>query len=185
MEGGGRGARIALYAVCSAFAALAVTISLYYLRDCKRNRKKGSKKGILHSSLRVPDEEATTSFTEELELAEVFKDNGHGEFTRKTISSLLRMLDRVQDHMLDKLLVALLNCSAFTRNQVNNIAQLRLAYKSSSESAKRDRAEVERVARASESSGLFNEKRASDFEKVYAQLRTTSSDSLGCLCLAE
>ena len=125
MEGGGRGARIALYAVCSAFAALAVTISLYYLRDCKRNRKKGSKKGILHSSLRVPDEEATTSFTEELELAEVFKDNGHGEFTRKTISSLLRMLDRVQDHMLDKLLVALLNCSAFTRNQVNNIAQLR------------------------------------------------------------
>ena len=120
MEGGGREARIVLYAVCSAFAALAVTVSLYYLRDCKRNRKKGSNADILDSSMKDQGEKDSTSFTEELELVEILKENGHGEFTKKTISSLLRMLERVQDHMLYKLLVALLNCSAFTRNQVKN-----------------------------------------------------------------
>lgn len=120
MEGGGRGARIIICAVCSVFAALAVTISLYYLRDCKRNRKKGSNADILDSSMKDQGEKDSTSFTGKLELAEILKENGHGEFTKNTISSLLRMLERVQDHMLDKLLVALLNCSAFTRNQVKN-----------------------------------------------------------------
>lgn len=109
-------ARIVVFAVCSACAAFAVAFSLYYLRDHKRNRKKESVPNISNSKVR--EEKDASSFGVELKLEEILKENGHGEFTKGTISSLLGMLERVEDHMLEKLLVALLNCSAFTTNQV-------------------------------------------------------------------
>ena len=112
MESAGKSARVVVLVVCSACAALALAISLYYTRDCKKKRKKGN---ILDSTGRY---EEPSSFGEELELAEILKENGRGEFRKGTISSLLGMLERVDDLMLEKLLVALLNCSAFTTNQV-------------------------------------------------------------------
>lgn len=118
MESPGKVARIAVFAFCSACAALTVAISLYYLRDYKKTRKKGSVQHILDSTRKICEEERAGSFAVELELAEILKENGHGEFTKGTISSLLGMLERVDDCMLEKLLVALLNCSAFTTNQV-------------------------------------------------------------------
>ena len=114
----GKGGRIILFAFCSAFAALAVTFSLYYLIDHKRNRIKGSTTDVLGSLSKHHEEKTQTSFAVELELKEILKANGHGEFTKGTISKLLGLLERVEDHMLEKLLVALLNCSAFTTNQV-------------------------------------------------------------------
>lgn len=118
MEDGGRGARIIALAFCSAIAAFAVTISVYYLRNYKRNRKKGSCTGIFNPSSTVHEVKSLTSSAVELDLAKILKENGHGEFAKGTISSLLGMLEKVEDHMLEKLLVALLNCSAFTTNQV-------------------------------------------------------------------
>ena len=118
MEDGGRGARIIAFAFCSAIAAFAVTISVYYLRNYKRNRKKGSYTGIFNPSSTVHEVKSLTSSAVELDLAKILKENGHGEFAKGTISSLLGMLEKVEDHMLEKLLVALLNCSAFTTNQV-------------------------------------------------------------------
>lgn len=111
----GKGARFLAFAFCSV-AALAVTIGLYYLKDYKRNRKKGRNADVLDPSMKVQEEERPVS----LELAEILKENGHGEFSKGTIFSLLGMLERVEDNMLEKLLVALLNCSAFTTNQVKN-----------------------------------------------------------------
>lgn len=118
MESPGKAARIAVFAFCSACAALTLAISLYYLRDYKKNRKKLSVPNILDSTRKVREDKSAGSFAVELELAEILKENGHGEFTKGTISSLLEMLERVDDCMLEKLLVALLNCSAFTTNQV-------------------------------------------------------------------
>lgn len=118
MESAGKGARVLVFAFCSACAALAVAISLYYTRDYKKNRKKGSIPNISDPP-RKCEEPSASSFAEELELAEILKENGRGEFRKGTISSLLRMLERVDDLMLEKLLVALLNCSAFTTNQVS------------------------------------------------------------------
>ena len=115
----GKGARFLAFAFCSV-AALAVTIGLYYLKDYKRNRKKGRNADVLDPSMKVQEEERPVSFAVELELAEILKENGHGEFSKGTIFSLLGMLERVEDNMLEKLLVALLNCSAFTTNQVKN-----------------------------------------------------------------
>ena len=115
MESAGKSARVVVFVVCSACAALAVAISLYYTRDYKKKRKKGSTSNILDSTGKC---EEPSSFGEELELAEILKQNGRGEFRKGTISSLLGMLERVDDLMLEKLLIALLNCSAFTTNQV-------------------------------------------------------------------
>ena len=118
MEYAGKSGRIAVFAFCSACVALAITFGLYYLTDYTRKKKKGSATDVFKSSSKVRGHESATSFEVELELAEILKANGHGEFTRGTISSLLELLERVEDHMLEKLLVALLNCSAFTTNQV-------------------------------------------------------------------
>ena len=115
MESAGKSPRLFVFALCSACAALALAISLYYTRDYRKKRKKGSTSNILDS---IGKCEGPSSFGEELELAEILKDNGRGEFRKGTISSLLGMLERVDDVMLEKLLVALLNCSAFTTNQV-------------------------------------------------------------------
>ena len=115
MESAGKSTRVFVFAFCSACAALALAISLYYTRDYKKNRKKGSTSNILDSTGKCDE---PCSFGEELELAEILKENGRGEFRKGTISSLLGMLERVDDLMLEKLLVALLNCSAFTTNQV-------------------------------------------------------------------
>ena len=115
MESAGKSARVVVFVVCSACAALAVAISLYCTRDYKKKRKKGSTSNILDSTGKCVE---PSSFGEELELAEILKENGRGEFRKGTISSLLGMLERVDDLMLEKLLIALLNCSAFTTNQV-------------------------------------------------------------------
>lgn len=114
----GKATRVVVFAFCSACAALAVALSLYYMRDYKRNRKKGSVPNILDSTLKEREDNTESSFAVELELAEILKENGHGEFTKGTISSLLGMLERVDDRMLERFLVVLLNCSAFTTNQV-------------------------------------------------------------------
>lgn len=115
MDSTGRSARVLVFALCSACAAVALAVSLYYARDYKKKRKKGSTSNILDSSGKC---EEPSSFGAELELAEILTENGRGEFEKGTISSLLEMLERVDDLMLEKLLVALLNCSAFTTNQV-------------------------------------------------------------------
>jgi len=115
MESAGKSARVLVFAFCSACAAVALAISLYYARDYKKKRKKGSTPSVLDSTGK---REELSSFGEELGLAEILKDNGRGEFGKGTISSLLGMLERVDDLMLEKLLAALLNCSAFTTNQV-------------------------------------------------------------------
>ena len=111
-----KAAKIAVFAFCSACAALTLAFSVYYLTDYSKNRKKDP--NILFPPSKIREEKIAGSFALELELAEILKENGHGEFTKGTISSLLGMLDRVDDSMLEKLLVALLNCSAFTTNQV-------------------------------------------------------------------
>lgn len=116
MELPGRAAKVAVFAFCSACAALTLAVSVYYLTDYKKNRKKYPK--ILFPPSEMRGEKIAGSFAMELELAEILKENGHGEFTKGTISSLLGMLERVDDRLLEKLLVALLNCSAFTTNQV-------------------------------------------------------------------
>lgn len=116
MESAGKSARVLVFVVCTACAAVALAISLYYTRDNKKKRKKGGTPSILDSiGKREPE---PSLFGEELELAEILKENGRAEFRKGTISSLLGMLERVDDLMLEKLLVALLNCSAFTTNQV-------------------------------------------------------------------
>ena len=115
MESVGKSPRVLVFVLCSACAAVALAISLYYTRDYKKKRKKGNTASILDSRGK---REESCSFGEELELAEILKENGRGEFRKGTISSLLGMLERVDDLMLEKLLAALLNCSAFTTNQV-------------------------------------------------------------------
>ena len=115
MESAGKSARVLVFVFCSACAALALAISLYYARDYKKKRKNGSTSNIEDWTDKC---EEPSSFVEELELAEILKENGRGQFRKGTISSLLGMLERVDDLMLEKLLVALLNCSAFTTNQV-------------------------------------------------------------------
>ena len=115
MESVGKRPRVLVFVLCSACAAVALAISLYYTRDNKKKRKKGNTASILDSRGK---REEPCSLGEELELAEILKGNGRGEFRKGTISSLLGMLERVDDLMLEKLLVALLNCSAFTTNQV-------------------------------------------------------------------
>lgn len=121
MEGGGRGARIIFFTFCSAFAALAVSMTIYYLRKHKGMKKKDTS----DLSRGEREEKASISFAEEIELADVLKQNGHGEYTKATISSLLRLLERVNDLTLEKLLVILSNCSAFTRNQVKTCSKSR------------------------------------------------------------
>ena len=115
MEFAGKSGRVLVFVFCSACAALALAISLYYARDYKEKRKKGSNSNIEDWTEKC---EEPSSFVEELELPEILKENGRGQFRKGTISSLLGMLERVDDLMLEKLLVALLNCSAFTTNQV-------------------------------------------------------------------
>lgn len=111
-----KGRRVLLLAFFSTFAALAVSFSLYYLINYTRGRKKGGFIDVYKNR----DEEKTPprSVTVDLELADILKENGHGEFTKGTIYKLLELLEKVEDCMLEKLLGALLNCSAFTTNQV-------------------------------------------------------------------
>ncbi|XP_074608638.1 armadillo repeat-containing protein 10-like isoform X3 [Acropora palmata] len=116
MSGTGRAARIVLYAVCSTFAAATLLFTLYYLRNRKRSRKK---ERITGPSIRLYDQPSLATFIDgsETSLAELLKENGHGEFSKGTISSLLRCIEVAETSMLEKFLVALLNCSAFTANQ--------------------------------------------------------------------
>lgn len=118
MESTGKTARVVLFAVCSACAALALTFGLYYLREYEGKKKKGRSTNVFESLLKARGNESGSSFAIDRELTEILKENGHGELTKGTISSLLELLEKVEDHMLEKLLVALLNCSAFTTNQV-------------------------------------------------------------------
>lgn len=115
MEFSVKGRRVLLLAFFSTFAALAVSFSLYYLIDYKRGRKKGSFIDIYKN---LDQEKTPSCVAVDLELAEILKENGHGEFTKGTIYKLLELLEKVEDCMLEKLLVAFLNCSAFTTNQV-------------------------------------------------------------------
>ena len=110
-----KGRRVLLLAFFSTFAALAVSFSLYYLINYKRGRKKG---GFIDVYKNRDREKTPSSVTVDLELAEILKENGHGEFTKGTIYKLLELLEKVEDCTLEKLLGALLNCSAFTTNQV-------------------------------------------------------------------
>ena len=117
MAGTGSAARIVLYAVCSTFALATMVLTLYYLRNRKRSRKK---ERITGPSIRPYDEPSLGTFIDEsgTALAEVLKENGHGEFSKGAISSLLRCIELAEPSTLEKFLVALLNCSAFTANQV-------------------------------------------------------------------
>ena len=117
MSGTGRAARIVLYAVCSTFAAATLLFTLYYLRNRKRSRKK---ERITGPSIRPYDQPSLATFIDEsgTSLAEVLKENGHGEFSKGTILALLRCIEVAETSTLEKFLVALLNCSAFTANQV-------------------------------------------------------------------
>ena len=110
-----KGRRVLLLAFVSTFAALAVSFSLYYLINYKRGRKKG---GFIDVYKNRDGEKTPSSVAVDLELAEILKENGHGEFTKGTIYKLLELLEKVEDCTLEKLLGALLNCSAFTTNQV-------------------------------------------------------------------
>ena len=110
-----RGRRVLLLAFFSTFAALAVSFSLYYLINYRRGRKKG---GFIDVYKNRDGEKTPSSVTVDLELAEILQKNGHGEFTKGTIYKLLELLEKVEDCTLEKLLGALLNCSAFTTNQV-------------------------------------------------------------------
>lgn len=110
-----KGRGVLVLAFFSTFAALTVSFSLYYLIDYKRGRKKG---GFIDVYKNLDEEKTPSSVTVDLELAEILKENGHGEFTKETIHKLLELLEKVEDCMLEKLLGALLNCSAFTTNQV-------------------------------------------------------------------
>lgn len=116
MSGTGRAARIVLYAVCSTFAAATLLFTLYYLGNRKRSRKK---ERITGPSIRPYDQPSLATFIDESEtsLAEVLKENGHGEFSKGTILALLRCIEVAETSTLEKFLVALLNCSAFTANQ--------------------------------------------------------------------
>ncbi|KAM7442551.1 Armadillo repeat containing [Porites harrisoni] len=109
-----KGRRVLLLAFFSTFAALAVSFSLYYLINYKRGRKKG---GFIDVYKNRDGEKTPSSVTEDLELAEILKEHGHGEFTKGTMYKLLELLQKVEDCTLEKLLGALLNCSAFTTNQ--------------------------------------------------------------------
>ncbi|XP_068714483.1 armadillo repeat-containing protein 10-like isoform X3 [Montipora foliosa] len=115
MEGSWKSARIAFYAFCSTFAFVTLAFTVYYLTNHKGSRKKNR---ITDTSIRLHDETAAScSFCDESELAEILKKNGHGEFAKGKISSLLRFIETAETHMVEKLLVILLNCSAFTANQ--------------------------------------------------------------------
>lgn len=115
MEGSWKSARIAFYAFCSTFAFVTLAFTIYYLTNHKGSRKKNR---VTDTSIRLHDETAAScSFCEESELAEILEKNGHGEFAKGKISSLLRFIETAETHMVEKLLVILLNCSAFTANQ--------------------------------------------------------------------
>ena len=118
MEATGKTTRIVLFGVCSACAALAITFGIYYLREYKGKKEKGSITDVFESLHKLREDDSSSSFVIKQELAEILNENGHGEFTKGTMASLLELLEKVEDHMLEKLLVALLNCSAFTTNQV-------------------------------------------------------------------
>lgn len=119
MAGTGKAVRIVLYVVCSTFAAATLAFTVYYLRNRKRSRKKERLNG---PSIRPYDKSSLATSIDESEtsLAEVLKENGHGEFSKGKISSLLRFIEVAETSTLEKLLVALLNCSAFTANQVKS-----------------------------------------------------------------
>lgn len=118
MEATRKTTRIVLFGVCAACAALAITFGIYYLREYKGKKKKGSITDVFESLHKLREDDSGSSFVIKQELAEILNENGHGEFTKGTMASLLELLEKVEDHMLEKLLVALLNCSAFTTNQV-------------------------------------------------------------------
>ena len=122
MEGSWKSARIAFYAFCSTFAFITLAFTVYYLTNHKGSRKTNR---VTDTSIRLHDETAAScSFCDESELAEILEKNGHGEFAKGKISSLLRFIETAETHMVEKLLVILLNCSAFTANQVKCLCKV-------------------------------------------------------------
>ena len=116
--------RIFVLATCSVCAVLAVTFGLLFVRDYKRTRKKYHKDDNVDDSMK-PEHENTdldqTCLVVDPDLEKALEENGHGVFSRGALYSLLNLMRRVEDYSLEKLLTVLLNCSAFSANQVKHL----------------------------------------------------------------
>lgn len=113
MEFVGKSVRVVVFVVCFVCVVFVVVISLYYIRDYKKKRKKGSILNILDL---IGKCEELSLFGEELEFVEILKENGCGEFRKGMIFFLLGMLERVDDFMLEKFFIVFFNCFVFMIN---------------------------------------------------------------------